>query len=209
MFITLEGGDGVGKSVNLIFIKQLLETNGLSVISTREPGGTVMGEKIRQLLLKKSTEIISEHSELLLIFAARAQHIKQVIRPALAKGYWVLCDRFTDATYAYQGGGRNMSLDMIEYLEDKIQGTFRPDLTLLLDASVEVGISRVNKRSTIDCFEAEGLEFFTKVRQFYIQQAEKFPLRIKKINANQPLSKVQTEISQIVQSIIYAHRKNE
>ena len=129
-FITLEGGEGVGKTTNLVFIKNYLQQHNIPVVVTREPGGTALAEKIRYLLLENGSELISEHAELLLIFAARAQHIKHVIEPALAQGKCVLCDRFTDATYAYQGGGRNMRISTIEWLENLVQGALRPDLTL-------------------------------------------------------------------------------
>jgi dTMP kinase len=159
-FITLEGGEGVGKTTNLAFIRKYLQDHGIDVVVTREPGGTQLAEKIRQLLLDSSSESISESAELLLMFAARAQHIKHVIEPALSEGKWVLCDRFTDATYAYQGGGRNMSINTIEWLENLVQGTLRPDLTLLLDAPVEIGFGRVRTRGELDRFESERVDFF-------------------------------------------------
>ncbi len=202
LFITLEGGEGVGKSTNLVFIKQLLEDKGIPVITTREPGGTIFAEKIRQLLLEKSEETISENTELLLMFAARSQHIYHVIKPALEQGQWVLCDRFTDATYAYQGGGRNMDISMIEWLEQKIQGTLRPDLTLLLDAPIETGMKRAYSRGKLDRFESEKHTFFEKVRTSYLQRAKKFPLQIKIINANQTLDIVQSDISLEIQKKI-------
>lgn len=201
-FITLEGGEGVGKSTNLQFIKQLLEDAGIKVITTREPGGTAFAEKIRQLLLENREEVVSEQAELLLMFAARAQHIHHVIQPALSQGHWVLCDRFTDATYAYQGGGRNMDMTMIEWLEDKVQGGLRPDLTLLLDAPVSVGMDRANKRGKLDRFESEQKSFFDKVRAAYLQRAEKHPQQIKIVNAAQSLDKVQVEIDLIVQRLL-------
>lgn len=201
-FITLEGGEGVGKSTNLAYIKQLLEDAGLKVITTREPGGTLLAEKIRQLLLENSDEAISEKTELLLMFAARAQHLSQLIEPALAEGQWVLCDRFTDATYAYQGGGRSMDLSMIEWLEDKVQGKLRPDLTLLLDAPISVGMERINKRGALDRFEQQEKSFFTKVRNSYIERAQQLPDIIKIINADQTLDKVQHEISLSIQDIL-------
>jgi dTMP kinase len=203
LFITLEGGEGVGKSTNLVFIKQLLEDNGISVITTREPGGTILAEKIRQLLLENSDETISENTELLLMFAARSQHIYHVIKPALDQGQWVLCDRFTDATFAYQGGGRNMDVSMIEWLEQKVQGTVRPDLTLLLDAPVETGMNRAKSRGKLDRFESEKHTFFEKVRKSYLQRAKKNPLQSKIINANQALDKVQNEISIEIQKILH------
>ncbi len=201
-FITLEGGEGVGKSTNLIFIKQLLESSGIDVVTTREPGGTILAENIRQLLLDKSEETVSEITELLLMFAARAQHIQQVINPALAQGQWVLCDRFTDATYAYQGGGRGMDVKMIEWLEQKVQGSVRPDLTLLLDAPIAVGIERANERGELDRFEQEKQDFFQKVRTAYLDRADQNQQVIKIINADQPLNKVQKQITSIIQSFV-------
>lgn len=197
-FITLEGGEGVGKTTNLAFIKDYLHQHGIRVIVTREPGGTELAEKIRHLLLDKDSEAVSEHAELLLIFAARAQHIKHVIEPALAQGIWVLCDRFTDATYAYQGGGRSMRNSTIEWLENLVQGSLRPDLTVLLDAPVEIGIERARARGDFDRFEAEKISFFEHVRRAYLLQAELHPERIKLIKANQPLVDVQREIINII-----------
>lgn len=202
LFITLEGGEGVGKSTNMLFIKQLLEETGLKVVTTREPGGTIFSEKIRQLLLDKGDETVSEQTELLLMFAARAQHIQQVIQPALSQGHWVLCDRFTDATYAYQGGGRRMDITMIEWLEDKVQGALRPDLTLLLDAPIEVGMGRVNKRGKLDRFESEKQDFFKRVRATYLMRAEQNNQRIKVIDAAQGLNKVQDQISMLIKSYV-------
>jgi dTMP kinase len=201
-FITLEGGEGVGKTTNLAFIRDYLKRHNIPVIVTREPGGTVLAEKIRHLLLDKGSEAVSEYAELLLIFAARAQHIKHVIEPALAQGEWVLCDRFTDATYAYQGGGRNMRISTIEWLENQIQGNLRPDLTVLLDAPVEVGIERARSRSAFDRFEAEKISFFEHVRRAYLLQAELYPERIKIIKANQPLVDVQRAIANIIGAFI-------
>ena len=201
-FITLEGGEGMGKTTNLAFIKDYLQQHNISVIVTREPGGTVLAEKIRHLLLDKHSEAISEHAELLLMFAARAQHIKHVIEPALAQGKWVLCDRFTDATYAYQGGGRNMRISTIEWLENLVQGTLRPDLTLLLDAPVEIGIERARKRGTFDRFEAEKISFFEQVRRAYLLQAELHPERIKLIKANQPLVDVQRALIDVIRALL-------
>jgi dTMP kinase len=194
-FITLEGGEGVGKTTNIAFIKDQLEQRHIPVVVTREPGGTALAEKIRHLLLDTDSEKISEQAELLLMFAARAQHIKHVIEPALTQGNWVLCDRFTDATYAYQGGGRNMKISTIEYLETLVQGSLRPDLTLLLDAPVEIGLQRAKKRGTFDRFETEKMTFFEHVRRAYLLQAELHPERIKLIRANQPLLDVQRGIA--------------
>ena len=197
-FITLEGGEGVGKTTNLTFIMNYLQQHNISVVVTREPGGTALAEKIRHLLLDKDSEAISEHAELLLIFAARAQHIKHVIEPALARGDWVLCDRFTDATYAYQGGGRNMRVSTIEWLENLVQGNLRPDLTVLLDTPVEIGIDRARARGVLDRFESEKISFFENVRRAYLLQAELHPERIKLIKANQPLADVQKALIDVV-----------
>ncbi|KAF3977461.1 MAG: dTMP kinase [Methylococcales symbiont of Iophon sp. n. MRB-2018] len=197
-FITLEGGDGAGKSTNLFFVKQLLEKSNINVVITREPGGTVVAEKIRKLLLDENEETISEQAELLLMFAARAQHIHHIIKPALAQGKWVLCDRFTDSTYAYQGGGRGMDGKLIELLENKVQSGLTPDLTLLLDVQVETGMDRVNKRAGLDRFESEKKLFFEKVRSAYLTRAENNPQQIKVIDASQSLKKVQKDIVQIV-----------
>lgn len=197
-FITLEGGEGVGKTTNLAFIRDYLQQHNIRVTVTREPGGTALAEKIRRLLLDKDSEAVSELTELLLIFAARAQHIKHVIEPALAQGEWVLCDRFTDATYAYQGGGRNMRISSIEWLENLVQGTLRPDLTILLDAPVETGIERARSRGAFDRFEAEKISFFEQVRRAYLLQAELYPERIKLIKADQPLADVQRAIVSVI-----------
>jgi len=201
-FITLEGGEGVGKTTNLVFIKDYLQEHNIPVVVTREPGGTVLAEKIRHLLLDKDSEAISEQAELLLIFAARAQHIRHVIEPALAQGDWVLCDRFTDATYAYQGGGRNMRISTIEWLENLVQGNLRPDLTLLLDAPVEIGIERARERGAFDRFESEKISFFEQVRRAYLLQAELHPERIKLIKANQPLVDVQRSLIDVIYTLL-------
>ena len=201
-FITLEGGEGVGKTTNLAFIKGYLQQHNVPVVVTREPGGTVLAEKIRHLLLDNDSETISESAELLLIFAARAQHIKHVIEPALAQGAWVLCDRFTDATYAYQGGGRNMRISTIEWLENMVQGSLRPDLTLLLDAPVEIGLERAQKRAAFDRFESEKISFFEQVRRAYLLQLELHPERIKLIKANQPLVDVQSALINVIHPLL-------
>jgi len=201
-FITLEGGEGVGKTTNLAFIKDYLQQCNIPVVVTREPGGTVLAEQIRHLLLDKDSEAISEQAELLLIFAARAQHIKHVIEPALAQGDWVLCDRFTDATYAYQGGGRNMRISTIEWLENLVQGNLRPDLTVLLDAPVEIGIERARERGAFDRFESEKIGFFEHVRRAYLLQVELHPERIKLIKANQPLVDVQRAIVDVICTLL-------
>ena len=193
-FITLEGGEGVGKSTNLDFIKNVLLKQSKQVLVTREPGGTPLAEKLRQLLLATDAEKIDDTTELLLMFAARADHIQQVIKPALAQGKWVLCDRFTDSTYAYQGGGRGLNTDNIAWLEQFVQSQLQPDLTFLLDAPIEIGMNRVKKRGTLDRFETEKIRFFNQVRAAFLERAKEFPKRIKHINADQPLAMVQKNI---------------
>lgn len=201
-FITLEGGEGVGKTTNLNFINDYLSEHGIPVLATREPGGTRLAEKIRGLLLNHDDEVITEQTELLMMFAARSQHVKNVILPALAKGLWVLCDRFTDATYAYQGGGRSMSTAAIQWLEGFVLAGLKPDLTLLLDAPVETGLYRAKKRAELDRFESEDLGFFERVRRAYLVQAELNSDRIKVIRADQPLVDVQNEIIDVLHPLV-------
>ena len=201
-FITFEGGEGVGKTTNVAFVESYLQARNIPLVVTREPGGTPLAEKLRTLLLNKKSEAISEEAELLLMFAARAQHIKHVIEPALARGDWVICDRFTDATYAYQGGGRNMKISTIEGLETLVQSNLRPDLTLLLDAPVKIGMERVGKRGAFDRFESETALFFEDVRRAYLLQAEINPQRIKLIKANQPLADVQQAIITVLSPLL-------
>ena len=195
-FITLEGGEGVGKTTNIAYIQSLLKQQNIQVLLTREPGGTALAEDIRQLLLDKEQEVVAEQTELLMMFAARAQHIRHVIKPALDQGVWVLCDRFTDATYAYQGGGRNMALSSISWLENFVQGDLRPDLTLLLDAPIRLGMQRAEQRGKLDRFESEKMAFFEKVRQSYLNIARQQPERVKIIDATQSLDNVQAQIKQ-------------
>jgi len=204
-FITVEGGEGAGKTSNLNFIKSLLEASGKSVVFTREPGGTGLGEDIRELLLGHKHTGMSDLAELLLVFAARAEHLEQVIKPALNNGQWVLCDRFTDATYAYQGGGRSLDMDSIKTLESLVQDELRPDLTLLLDLPVEQGMQRAGQRSAPDRFEKEKMDFFDKVRATYLQRAEADPDRIKTIDAGKTLEQVQAQISQVIDHFMLGH----
>lgn len=193
-FITVEGGEGVGKSTNIAFIADLLRAAGHDVVLTREPGGTALGEAIRGLLLRPDQEPITMWAELLLVFAARAQHLAQVIEPALAAGRWVLCDRFTDATYAYQGGGRGLDRTAIAQLEQLVQGGLRPDLTVLLDAPVDIGRERASARGAPDRFEQEQRAFFELVRQEYLQRARREPQRFCVIDAAQTLVAVQRQL---------------
>ncbi len=201
-FITLEGGEGVGKSTNIAFIREFLQQQGREVLVTREPGGTAIAEKIRLLLLEKKQEPLTMQAELLLMFAARAQHIERVIRPALAAGKWVVCDRFTDASYAYQGGGRNVPMQDIAWLEQFVQGDFRPNLTLLLDAPVATGMHRIKRRGALDRFESEQLQFFQKVRQAYLLRAEQEPQRIRIIDASRELTEVQQQIQVVLEGLV-------
>lgn len=199
-FITVEGIEGVGKSTHMAFIRQWLEDRGLAVDSTREPGGTPLAEQIRNLVLAPREEAMPETAELLMMFAARAVHLENRIRPALAGGTWVLCDRFTDATYAYQGAGRCMDSSVIEELERRVQGDLRPHLTLLLDAPVEVGLGRARRRGEADRFEQEAVEFFRRVRQGYLQRAAADPDRFRVVDASGDLEQVQAEVAGALQA---------
>jgi dTMP kinase len=199
-FITIEGSEGVGKTTNMAFIEGWLEARKLPYISTREPGGTPLAEQVRELLLAPRAELVCSASELLLMFAGRAQHIDQVIEPALAEGRWILCDRFTDATYAYQGAGRKMGSDLIAELEILVQGSLRPDLTLILDIPVDIGLKRASARSDPDRFELEQVEFFERVRRGYLGIAEQDPDRCKLIDASQSLEQVQSQIANVLET---------
>ena len=204
LFITIEGGEGVGKSTNIDFIAQRLKQQGMPFILTREPGGTPLAEDIRQLLLAPRDETVAENTELLLMFAARAQHIAEVIEPALARGEWVVCDRFTDATFAYQGGGRGIAMSKIADLEQWVQGDLRPDFTVLFDADVEVGMSRASQRGALDRFEQEKKDFFDNVRKAYLGLAEQHPNRYRVVDAGQPLEQVQASLAIVIDEMIAA-----
>jgi len=202
LFITLEGPEGAGKTTNREFLAERLRTAGHEVLLTREPGGTPLAERIRELLLAPSDEPMATDTELLLMFAARAQHLDQVIRPALVAGKVVLCDRFTDATYAYQGGGRGVSEARIAVLEDFVQGTLRPDLTLVFDLPVDVGLARAAARGRLDRFEQEGRAFFEAVRQTYLRRAALNPQRYRIIDAGQPLVDVQRQLERLLPELL-------
>ena len=206
-FITIEGTEGVGKTTNIEYIKQWLDDHAISYVSTREPGGTPLAEEVRQLLLANREEKVCSKAELLMMFAGRAQHIDQVIEPQLAKGNWVLCDRFTDATYAYQGAGREMGDELIKSLETMVQGAMRPDLTLVLDVPVELGLERAGKRSEPDRFEREKTDFFNRVRQAYQSMATNNPQRYKIIDASQNLEHVQLQIQATLTSFLQKDHK--
>ena len=200
LFLTLEGIEGVGKTTHARFIKELLEQNGHHCELTREPGGTQTGESIRDILLHSSKQHISDLAELLLMFSARAQHLDEVIIPAMQAGKIVICDRFTDATYAYQGGGREMDRRQIQILEALVQRGLKPDLTLLFDTPVEVGLARAGGRSEADRFESETVSFFERVRAEYLQLAGEEPDRVHVIDADRPLDKVQQDVRRILAS---------
>lgn len=202
LFITVEGGEGVGKSTNLAFIAEQIRASGRELVTTREPGGTATAESIRRLFLEHNDEPMAEMTELLLVFAARAQHIARVIEPALATGRWVLCDRFTDATYAYQGGGRGLNADIISKLEVLVQRELRPDITILLDAPVEVGAARVAERGATDRLENEQQVFFQRVRDCYLQRARAESQRFRVIDAAQPLAQVQSQLQRVLQQLL-------
>ncbi|VXC38680.1 thymidylate kinase [Pseudomonas sp. 8AS] len=202
LFITLEGPEGAGKSTNREYLAERLREQGIEVLLTREPGGTPLAERIRELLLTPSDEQMAADTELLLVFAARAQHLAEVIRPALARGCVVLCDRFTDATYAYQGGGRGLSVARIATLENFVQGELRPDLTLVFDLPIEVGLSRAAARGRLDRFEQEGRSFFDAVRHTYLQRAKAAPARYRVLDAAQSLAGVQQSIDRLLPEIL-------
>jgi dTMP kinase len=196
-FITLEGGEGAGKSTNLEYVQRHLEQAGCDIMVTREPGGTALGERIRTLLLDPESQIHAD-TELLLMFAARAQHLQDKVFPALVRGTWVLCDRFTDATYAYQGGGRGLDERRIEVLEQWVQSEFQPYMTLLFDIPVETGLERAGRRGKLDRFEQEKKTFFNKVRQTYLDRADSDPARFRVIDASQDLANVHLQLDAVI-----------
>lgn len=203
LFITMEGIEGVGKSTCIRYLSGYLERQGIPFIVTREPGGTPFAEEIRNIILHHhSTEPIHHDTELLLLFAARAQHISEVVLPALAEGKWVLCDRFTDASYAYQGGGRRVDPKRIQILENWVQEDFRPDLVLLLDAPVKKALYRISRRKQLDRLEREEVSFFRRVRRAYLTRAEKFPRRYRIIDAAKPLSNVKRQLQDIIDPLV-------
>lgn len=206
-FITLEGGEGAGKSTQLALVCEILRGAALEVIATREPGGTARAEEIRSLLLTKTNEPMPPASELLLMFAARATHLENAIKPALARGAWVVCDRFTDASYAYQGAGRGMPVEHIRALETIVQGDLKPDLTILLDAPVDVGMQRARQRNAAqhtdaDRFEAEQSAFFERVRGAYLDIAAREPQRVRVIDASRSIERVSAEVHAVVEAFI-------
>lgn len=197
-FITFEGTEGVGKSTQLANAADTLKGLGVDVVVTREPGGTPMAESIRELLLAPRDESVDETTELLLMFAARAQHLNTRILPALERGQWVLCDRFTDATFAYQGGGRGVSSERIAMLESLVQGDVRPDHVILLDAPVETGMKRARSRGDLDRFEQEAVSFFQRIRDTYLDRAQAAPERYSVVDASASLEQVTASIRDLV-----------
>ncbi|HKI74425.1 MAG TPA: dTMP kinase [Pseudomonadales bacterium] len=200
-FITIEGVEGVGKSTSIEFIEETLRRHGIPAVATREPGGTPLGEKIRALLLDRGNTSMDEMTELLLMFAARVQHVRQLIEPALARGNWVISDRFTDSSYAYQGGGRGVDSGLIEQVEEISLGQFRPDLTIILDLPVEAGMARATNRGERDRFEAEDLAFFERVRATFMRLAADND-RYHIVDASGDIDAVQAALAPIVEAEI-------
>ena len=202
-FITVEGVEGAGKSTNLKFVAGLIRETGKKVLITREPGGTMLGERIRDLLLDRSEDGVAPMAELLLMFAARAQHMKEVIRPTLDRGEWVVCDRFTDSSYAYQGGGRELGAEVVRQMVQLVLGDFRPDLTILFDIDVATGLARATKGAQADRFESEKRAFFERARKAFLDRArENRPYHV--IDASKPIDQVQAEITEILTGFLAA-----
>lgn len=197
-FITLEGMDGAGKSTHIPHILNHFRARGLEVVSTREPGGTSLGERLREILLH---EAMHPETEALLMFAARREHISQVIEPALARGAYVISDRFADASYAYQCGGRGVDFEKMNLLEQWALGELQPDITLLFDVPVDVSLQRLSKARAPDKFEQEGADFFTRIRDAYLRRAQQYPHRFRVIDSHQPLEDVVKSLDNIISSI--------
>ncbi|MFP6775363.1 MAG: dTMP kinase [PS1 clade bacterium] len=197
-FITIDGVEGAGKSTQIDYIYDYLSRSGRNIIITREPGGTDLGKKIRELLLEGETSSMHSDTELLLMFADRNEHINSKVIPALERGDWVISDRFSDASYAYQGGGRGLNMERILELENWVLHGFIPDLTLLLDVDVELGLQRVNSRGNKDRIEQETMDFFVRVRDAYIQRSKMFPDRIKLIDASKTIEFTSQQIKNIL-----------
>ena len=196
-FITIEGVEGVGKSTNLTVLETLIKEQGFDVLVTREPGGTATGERVRAILLDKEEQKMTAMTELLLMFAARRQHVEQVIEPALASGVWVISDRFTDSSYAYQGGGRQLGSQTVAELEDYVLGDFSPDLTIVLDLDVSTSLARATSGSEADRFELEHQDFFERVRQVFLDRASGDRYRV--IDTGQTIDQVRAEIRQVIE----------
>ncbi len=201
-FISLEGTEGVGKSTNLAAMLDCLDRHNIAYIQTREPGGTPLAEELRELLLAPREEAVAPAAELLMVFAARAQHLETLIKPALDDGLWVVSDRFTDATFAYQGGGRGLSMEMIAALETMIQQGLAPDRTILLDLAPEVGMQRAEQRGELDRFETEQMAFFDKVRAAYLERAAADPNRFVIVDASQSVQQVSADVVVALEQLI-------
>tara|TARA_B100000780_G_C21093417_1_gene440785 strand:+ start:101 stop:721 length:621 start_codon:yes stop_codon:yes gene_type:complete len=202
-FISIEGVEGAGKSTQVRFIQDYLTSLGKTVVVTREPGGTELSEKIRNLLLEPSPNSMDNDTELLLMFASRAEHVSKVINPALHRGEWVLCDRFLDATYAYQGAGRGIQRQRIQQIADWTLKGLTPDLTLLFDLPVELGLERVlERKGGMDRFEQEKINFFKKIRKSYLKSAKAEPNRIKIVDASLSITKIQKQLTQLIKPLI-------
>lgn len=201
-FITVEGVEGAGKSTLINALRERLEEREIEVLVTREPGGTRLGEALREVLLDNHQHEMVPEAELLMIFAARVQHVKETIRPALKAGTWVVCDRFTDATYAYQGYGRGLPLEHIRYLESWLQEELRPDLTVLLDLPVAQGLERTGERGGPDRFEVEAGDFFDRVRAGYLEMAEREPDRFRLVDASQPREAVSRKAGELLEAYL-------
>ncbi len=200
-FITLEGLEGVGKTTNRLYLEEQLKAAGKDIVVSREPGGTDLGESLRELLLHGRAAMQAQ-TELLLMAASRCEHIAKVIEPALACGQWVLSDRFTDASFAYQGGGRELGADVVADLHTLMQADLQPDLTLLLDMPIEEGMQRAANRGKLDRIESEELAFFERARSAYLQRADNDPGRVKIVDASQPLDAVQSTIDQAIHALL-------
>ena len=205
-FISIEGGEGAGKSTSIEYIKQKLEACGIECLVTREPGGTPMAEDIRQLLLQHRDEVVDPYTELLLMFASRRQHVQNVIRPALASGKWVICDRFTDASFAYQGFGRGLDKDFISSLKRWVHGDLNPNMTVLFDLDIAIGMARAGKRSDFDRIEKETMSFFERVRQGYLTQAKAEPQRYRIVDASQSITGVEQQLDHFLAPLLAANR---
>ena len=203
-FITFEGVEGAGKTTNIAYIAEAIKSHGVDILLTREPGGTMVGEAIREILISNELPDMHPDTELLLMFAARAEHLQQKIIPALASGQWVLCDRFTDASYAYQGAGRGIEKSKIQRLETLVQDTLRPDYTFLFDLEADIGLARANNRGEMDRFEQQHIDFFNRVRSEYLSLAKTQPQRYRLINAEYDLHTVQKQIKHYLDEIITA-----
>ena len=202
LFITFEGVEGAGKTTNIEYIAEKIEAAGHVILLTREPGGTELSEAIRELLISKDYPEMHVDTELLLMFAARSEHLNKKIIPAINAGKWVLCDRFTDATFAYQGGGRGISETTISTLENLVQGSLRPDYTFLFDLNAKVGLARARNRGETDRFEQQHIDFFNRVRAKYLAMADSEPQRYRTVNAEYDLATVQNQINQLLTEII-------